>query len=343
MTAAPRPLRAAKFGVYDPSMSKATLLLSLALALSTAACSGGRHDPTEKFYLVAANVKLGYWQTAANGVMAAARQMGVQAEMVGPDTYDAAAERDAFRSAVAKKPAGILVSPADPAVMSPEIDAAIARGIPVVTMDSDALNSKRITFIGTNNYAAGQMGGRALLKQLSGKGKVIVYTMPGQANLDERLKGYQDVLKGSGIEIAQTVDVKGDPRIAFDTTSDILAQNKIKPDGFVCLEEAACKEVADVLDRNKVSGKSIVAMDTLPETLDWIKKGVIAATIAQKPYTMAFYGAKVLDDMNHYKPQSLDMKWSEDTHSPYPVFIDTGATLVDKSNIDSFLAAQSSK
>ncbi len=324
-------------------MSKATFVLTLVLALAAAACSGGRHDPNEKFYLVAANVKLDYWQTAANGLTAAARLMGIQAEMVGPDTYDVQAERDAFRATVAKKPAGILVNVADPSVLGPEIDAAIDQGIPVVAMDSDAPASKRITFIGTNNYDAGRMGGRALLKDLGGKGKVVVFTMPGQANLDERLKGYQDALKGSGVEFIQTVNVKGDPRVAFDTTSDILSQNKIKPDGFVCLEEGACKEVADVLDRNKVSGKTIVAMDTVKDTLDWIEKGVIAATIAQKPYTMAYYGVKVLDDIVHYKPQSLGLKWSEDTHSPYPVFIDTGATLVDKSNLASFQAAQSSK
>ena len=263
--------------------------------------------------------------------------------MVGPDTYDVQAERDAFRAAVAKKPAGILVNVADPSVLGPEIDSAIGQGIPVVAMDSDAPGSKRITFIGTNNYEAGQMGGSALLKELNGKGKVIVYSMPGQANLDERLKGYQDAIKGSGVEFIQVINVKGDPRVAFDTTSEIINQGKIKPDGFVCLEEAACKEVADVLDRNKVTGKTIVAMDTVKDTLDWIQKGVIAATIAQKPYTMAFYGVKVLDDISHYKPQSLALKFSDDTHSPYPVFIDTGATLVDKSNLAAFEAAQSTK
>ncbi len=324
-------------------MSKATLVITLVLAMTAAACSGGRHDPNEKIYLVTTNVKLGYWQTAATGLSAAARQMGIQAEMVGPDTYDPQAEKDAFRAAMAKKPSGILVSVADPAVMEPVINEAIGQGIPVVTMDSDAKQSKRLIFIGTNNYAAGQMGGKALAKQLGGKGRVVVYTMPNQANLDERLHGYKDALADTKIEIAQTVDVKGDPRLAFDTTSDIVNQNKLKPDGFICLEEAACKEVADVLDRNHVSGKVVMAMDTLKDTLDWIQKGGIAATIAQKPYTMAFYGVKVLDDIVHYKPQTLDMKWAEDTHAPFPEFIDTGATLVDKSNIAAFEAAQTSK
>ncbi len=64
----------------------------------------------------------------------------------------------------------------------------------------------------------------------------------------------------------------------------------------MCLEALAGKEVADVLDRNKVSGKTVVAMDTDEDTLKWIQKGVIAATIAQKPFTMAYYGVKMLDE-----------------------------------------------
>jgi ribose transport system substrate-binding protein len=306
----------------------------------TAACGGGRHDPTEKFFLVATNVKLPYWQTAGTGLSAAARQLGVQAEMVGPDTYDAQAEREAFKKAVAKKPAGILVSVADPAALGPEIDAAISQGIPVVTMDSDAPDSKRLLFIGTNNDAAGMMGGKALVKALGGKGKVIVYTMPGQVNLDQRLHGYKDQLAENHIEIAQVVDTKGDSRVAFDTTNDIIVQGKVKPDGFVCLEAEACKEVADVLDRNKATGKIVIAMDTNQATLDGISKGLITATIAQKPYTMAFYGVKVLDDLFHYKPQSLVMLWAKDTQAPFPMFIDTGATLIDSKTLSGFQAAQ---
>ncbi len=323
-------------------MSKPTLLLLLTAAIVTAGC-GGRHDPSEKYYLVAANVKLGYWQTAASGLAAAARQLGVQAEMVGPGTYDAAGERDAFRTAVSKKPAGILVSPAFPTELTPEIDAAIAQGIPVVTMDSDAVESKRLVFIGTNNYAAGEMGAKQLVKQMGGKGKVIFFTMPNQANLVERLNGYKAGLSSSAIQIADTIDMKGDSRIVFDTANDMMNQNKVKPDAFVCLEASGCKEVADVLDRAKISGKTVIAMDTDKETLNWIDKGLIAATIAQKPFTMAFYGVKVLDDIHHYKPQSLEMKWAEDTNSPFPTFIDTGAALIDKSNLSSFQAAQSSK
>jgi ribose transport system substrate-binding protein len=319
-------------------MMKELLMVAPLLApLFLAGCSGGRHEPTEKYYLVAANIKLAYWQTANSGLAKAARQLGVQAEMVGPDSYDATAEQQALRATAAKKPAGILVSAADANLLKGDIDTILGQGIPVITMDSDSPSSKRPTFIGTNNYEAGQTGGKILVQQLKGKGNVVVYTMPGQANLEERLHGYRDVISNNpGVKITRIVDVRGDPRIAFDTTNEITTKNPSTVDAFVCLEAASCKEVADVVSRNKITGKVIVAMDTDRDTLDWIQKGGIAATIAQKPYTMAFYGVKMLDDLYHYKPQRLDSGFAQDPFAPVPAFVDTGASLIDKSNLDQF-------
>jgi ribose transport system substrate-binding protein len=316
------------------AFAAATLIAGLA------ACSSSRHGATEKYYLVVLNVKLAYWQTAGAGLDRAARGIGVASEMVGPDTYDAQAEVQAFRDAVAKKPSGILVSAGDPTIMKDPIDAAIAQGIPVITIDADVPGSKRLTFVGTNNYQAGLMGGRTLAERLHGKGDVVVYTMPGQDNLAERLQGYKNILSDHPqIKIVRVVDVKGSPAIAFDTTEEIL-KGKSVPDGFVCLEATACQEVADVLDRHKVEGKVLVAMDSDPNTIAWIQKGKIAATIAQKPFTMAYFGALVLDTLYHYKLPSLDANWTQDTRSPLPVFVDTGATLIDKGNVDAFLKAQ---
>lgn len=313
------------------------------LVILLSGCGGSPHSPQEKYYLLAANVKIPYWQTAANGLMRAASQMQVQAEVAGPDAYDAQAEQQELRRlvAMAVKPAGILISPADPALMKRDIDAAVAAGIPVITLDSDSPGSKRLAFIGTNNYEAGVMGGRVAARELKGKGNVVVFTMPGQSNLAERLNGYKFAFSESpGIKIVEVVDIKGDPRIAFDTTSAILEKQRDKVDAFVCLEALAGKEVAEVLDRNKVTGKTVVAMDTDEDTLKWIQKGVIAATIAQKPFTMAYYGVKMLDDVYHHKPPSLDVDWAQDPFSPLPAFVDTGATLITKEKVSDFLKAR---
>src|SRR6185312_13096741 len=132
-------------------------LACLGLLPLFAGCS--RHSKNEHYYLIATNIKLPYWQTAGAGFAKAAAQYGVTAEMRGPNTFDAQAEVSEFHAVAALKPAGILVSVANATLMTPEIDAAVAAGIPVMTMDSDAPASHRLYFIGTNNLEAGRLGG----------------------------------------------------------------------------------------------------------------------------------------------------------------------------------------
>jgi ribose transport system substrate-binding protein len=307
------------------------------------ACSGSPHSSDEIYYLVTANSKIPYWQAAHDGWRQAAQKLKVKTDFVGPDTYDPQAEQRAFQDALKKKPTGILISPADAKLLQADIDAAIAQGVPVMTMDSDSPDSKRLTFVGTNNYQAGVLGARSAVKALNGKGNVVFFTIPAQTNLEERLHGYKDIFAESpGIKIVDVIDIHGDPRVAFDKTTEFVGDKKKNVDAFICLEAQAGKEVADVLDRNKVAGKTIIAMDTDDATLDWIKKGMIRATIAQKPYTMAYVGLEMLDAIHHHPPTPLSKDWSQDPFSPLPSAVDTGLTLVDKTNLESFMSAQAS-
>jgi len=322
-------------------MRATTGLISVGLFLILGGCGAAPHAANEKYYLVATNIKVPYWQTAFAGLGRAASQLGVKVELTGPDTYDPKAQQAELHRVAGLKPTGILLSAGDPKLMQDEINQAIEKGVPVITMDSDADESKRLLFIGTDNYKAGTIGGQRLAKELNGKGNVVVFTMPEQMNLYQRLHGYQDALAAHPqIKIIQVVDIKGDPRIAFDSAGAILQQGSGRVDAFVCLEALACPEVAEVLDRNHVLHKIVIAMDTDPRTLEGIQKGTITATIGQKPFTMAFYGLKMLDDLHHHQLQPLDGNWGSKPFSQIPQFVDTGATLIDSSSVGAFLKAR---
>jgi ribose transport system substrate-binding protein len=326
----------------DAMLCSRRILHSAAVAVLlvlTLSC-GAAHDSDEFFVLVSANLQVPYWKTAGAGFSNAAAQMKVRSDFTGPQNYDPKAEREAVDQAVQKKATGILLAVTDPALLKDSIDKAVAAGVPVITIDSDAPSSKRLFFIGTNNYQAGFTGGQRLAQELRGKGNVVVFSMPDQSNLQERLRGYKEALaKTPEIKITRVVDIQGDPRIAFDTATQIVGKERDKVDAFVCLEAQSGKEVAGVLNSYHVTGKIVIAMDTDQETLDWIQKGVIAATIAQKPYTMAFVGMQMLDMLYHHKPSSLDTDWSKDNFAPIPSFVDTGSGLIDKSNVGSFIQA----
>lgn len=312
-------------------------MLSAAL-LVLSSCTPLAHDPKELYILVTTNMKVPYWQSALAGLNHAATELKVKVDMVGPDTYDTKAEHDEFQKAVARKPSGILVSAADAAVMAPDITAAIQSGVPVITLDSDSPQSKRLLFIGTDNYNAGRLGGQLVSKLVNGKGNVVIFTMPGQSNLDERLHGYQSALDSHpGMKVMQTVDIKGDPTVAFDTAKQLM-DGKTKVDAFVCLEAIACPEVGEVVSRQSAGAKPvIVAMDTDQRTVSLIQKGVISATIAQKPFTMAYFGVKLVDELHHHPPASLTTNFAQDSFSPLPTFVDTGTFIIDKDSVGSFV------
>ena len=207
----------------------------------------------------------------------------------------------------------------------------------MITIDADAPASKRLYFIGTNNLQAGRLGGQRILDKLHGKGNVVFYTMP-QTNMDERLKGYKDVFADHpDIKIVEVFNIKGDAGNAFDRTQHWLTEKGVEHiDAFVCLEASAGKDVAEAVRRNNATDRMIVAMDTDEATLNLVKSGLIDSTVAQKPYTMAFYGLKQLDDIHHY-PVDLKKDFSTDSFSPFPRFVDTGVSLVDKVNVDLYL------
>ncbi|MFY9560375.1 MAG: substrate-binding domain-containing protein [Terriglobales bacterium] len=321
-----------------PRLRLFLVLVSVALFVLPLINCGSEHSADELYVLVSANIQVPYWRVAGAGFSQSASQLTVRYEFVGPDEYDPKAEKEAFDKALTKKPTGILVSAADVKLLRDSIDKAIDAGIPVITIDSDVPDSKRLFFIGTNNYQAGLTGGERLATELKGKGNVVVFTMPGQINLADRLRGYRDALASHPqIKIARVVDIAGDPRIVFDTTTEILGKERNKIDAFVCLEAQGGKEVATVLSSNKVTDKVVIAMDTDPDTLEWVRKGVIAATISQKPYTMTYFGLRMLDDLYHHKLTSLTGDWSKDSFAPVPTFVDTGSSLVDKSNVENFI------
>ncbi|MEP6717054.1 MAG: substrate-binding domain-containing protein, partial [Terriglobia bacterium] len=146
-------------------------LMMLTIALTTlGGCGSSPHEADEKYVLIANNTKVPYWQAAIAGLNRAGTQMNVKTEVAGPENYDPKVQHEEFQKVLRGKPSGILVSAGDSKLSESDINAAIAQGIPVITVDSDVETSKRLFFIGTDNYKAGSIGGRIVAQQLHGKG-----------------------------------------------------------------------------------------------------------------------------------------------------------------------------
>src|SRR5467141_2771561 len=310
-------------------------------AAQIAACAKPYHEENERYVFVATNINLPSWPEAQAGFLDAARALGVKGELIGPATYDPDAEVGMFRRIVEQHPAGICLSAARPEVFQAEVDKAMAQGITVICVDADVPNSKRLLYIGTDNFKAGRESLKRMAALVSGRGSIAVITIPGQGNLDDRLAGVADGLKNfPSLKLAKILDDKGDLRNAYDQISELL-KKKEKIDGIICLEATGGPGAASALHRLDLEGKvPIVAFDKDPETLGLIEKGAIASTIAQKPYVKSYYGLKFLDDLHHNAVREFK-DWRTAPAAPLPTWVDTGTAVVDKSNLATFREALS--
>src|ERR1700682_2213492 len=314
----------------------ATLLVSIFVFVGAVLIASGAkpfHEENERYVFVATNINLPYWQEAQAGFWEAAKTLGVKGELSGPATYDPSAEVGMFRKILEQHPAGICLSAARPEIFQAEIDKAIAEGIPVICVDADVPDSKRVLYIGTDNFKAGKESLKRMAALVQHKGSIAVIAITGQRNLDDRVAGVVDALANfPALKVTKILDDQGDARRAFDQVSDLM-QKKEKVDGIICLEATGGSGAAAALHRFNMEGKlPIVAFDNDPETLEWIDRGAITATITQKPYVMSYYGLKFLDDLHHNAVHQFK-DWRTALAPPMPTFVDTGTVVVDKRDL----------
>jgi ribose transport system substrate-binding protein len=316
-----------------------SLLSILFIGFTLAGCQQAYHQQDERFILVATNIGLPYWQEAQAGLADVGKITGLKVELVGPTTFSPAEELTAFQQAVAQHPAGILISVSKPELFNGPINDAVKQGIPVICVDADAPDSHRVLFIGTDNFRAGQESGKRMGDLLKGQGRVAIVTLSAQLNVEDRVRGVNEALKKyPGIKIIQTIDDKGDPRVAYDAVSALL-QGKEKVDGIICLEASGGSGSAESLHRVDMEGKvKIVAFDKDPETLDWIQRGAITATVVQRPYIMSYYGVRFADDLHHNVIHEFK-DWKTAPAAPLPAWVDTGTAIIDSTNLAAFREA----
>jgi len=291
----------------------------------------------EEYLFVGVSVGNAYWIDARVGFGDAGTDLGVKAKFDGPQGSDVKQQVDTVEKGIARGVKGIILSPAEPQAVVPVINKAVEAGIPVLTVDTDSPNSKRYTFIGTGNYEAGVIGGKLLGEAIGGKGKVGLLTIPGQWNLEERVRGYRDALAKFGIK-KEDIIIGNDRAEEGQAKAEAERMLQAHPDltGFGCVDAAGGVGVAvAVRDAGKKGVIKIIAMDRNDATLDFIKKGFIQASLAQRTYTMAYLGLQMLYGLNHDRIKMVK-DWRKAATCPLPALVDTGTVVITQENVEFF-------
>jgi ribose transport system substrate-binding protein len=251
------------------------------------------------FVLIPEELDNEYWRVVEKGAMAAAKDYGVMLEYVGPKQANIDDHLKTIEMSAASKVDGIMTQGLSDNQFTPLINQVIASGIPVITVDTDTANSKRIAYIGTDNYYSGFMAGEALIADTKGKANVAIITGSFYANhQQQRVKGFQDAVKNDkGIHIIDVVESEISRVRAAEKAYQIL-QDHPEVNAFYGTSALDGIGIAQVVEKYKKQGQVyIIGFDTLPETLDYIRNGTIKATVVQEPFQMGYEAVKMMIDI----------------------------------------------
>jgi ribose transport system substrate-binding protein len=274
-----------------------------------------------------------FFNWAHAGMRDAARMLGpnVQVELQGPAEWDASLEARALEQLTARQIDGVAVTAAEANALVPAIDRAVAAGIPVVTFDSDSPASKRLAFVGTNNYNAGFAAGKAMAEWLGGAGQVGVSTFPGPDHLKKRLDGFTAALAqyGPGNKIAAIVNDEGDVAKA-ETQITAMLQANPGITGIFCAHGNPGPGAAAAVRNLGLTGKvQILAFDFGTPVIELIESGEIKGTVGQNPYLMGYMAMLLAYSAKH--PTAVPS--GHPGFGPVPENIDTGVTILYKADI----------
>lgn len=311
-------------------MRRALLAAAGALALATAWTAGAPPaDAADKkvFALVPKLVGVPFYSDVEAGCKAEAEKIGVECLFTGGTQVDEAEQVRVLRDLITKNVAGLAIAPNNPASVAASIEAAQAKGIPVITFDSDAPNSKRTSFVGTNNVEGGEQGGRAFKEALPQGGKYAIITGGLAAdNLNERIKGFKSQIGSGFTEVAGSpFPCEDDANRGVQLVQDVLTKN---PDlaGFffsggwpMFAPQAYARAIKGKLEDMKAGKFAVVAFDVQDAQLQLLKQQYATALVGQRPMAM---GAKSIDALN-----TLASKGT------VPPIVDTGVDLVTAKNV----------
>lgn len=266
-----------------------------------------------------------YWKYVHAGAAAAGRKLHVKILFQGPSQDgDRAAEISLMRNFVTQGVSGIVLAPVDSRALVPSVKLADAAHIPVVIIDS-ALKATPgkdfVSFVATDNFKAGEIAGKALAKQLDGKGNVVFLRfIVGSASTDARAAGCMAVLKKyPGIKIIAN-QRGGGTAGKCKAVALSMADSLRHADGIFAANETTTFGMYLALQQLGLLGqKKFVGFDWQSNFKKPIEKGEINGVVVQDPYNMAYLGVTYLvNDIRGTTP---------------PLKFDTPAMLVTPANI----------
>jgi ribose transport system substrate-binding protein len=231
--------------------------------------------------------------------LTAAGPYTVEIMYVGSVLSDIAEQVKVMEDAIAGGAEAVGISCNEPTGCMDPIDEAMAAGVPVMTWDSDSPESARFTYLGVDNYEGGKAAAELLLQALPNGGEVALLSgVPGAANLEARIKGFEDAVAGTNLQVALKVFCDDDVNKGVTVVEEAMTANP-DLDGwfFVGLWPVFAGDGAmPQWEAATAAGMKTVAFDTLPVELDWVKSGLLYGLVGQKYWGWGYDTTQMIYD-----------------------------------------------
>lgn len=268
-----------------------------------------------------------FWKAVHAGAVKASRELNVEIVWKGPlQEDDLKGQIDVVQSFVAQGVSGIVLAPLnDKALEKPVADAVNAK-IPVVIFDSDLAGDKHKSFVATDNEAAGRSAGDKLAALLGRRGKVAVLRyQEGSASTHKREQGFLEAIRK-----VDTITVVSDNQYGGATTESafakaeslLAAQNATTGgiQGVFCPNESTTFGMLLALRKANLAGKvQFVGFDASEKLVAALQEGHISALVVQDPFKIGYESVRTMAE--HLAGKPIEAR------------IDTGATIVERSNV----------
>jgi ribose transport system substrate-binding protein len=245
------------------------------------------------------NVAADYWKAGQVGFQKGCADLGLASSkctFFAPPNGKLTEQNSELETLHSQGITGYAISAIDPTSAAGTIHTDVSQGIDVLAVDSPLPGTDAASlYLGTPNYTAGFQAGTAMKTVLGGKGKVaILVGSLTAANATQRIQGFEDAIKGTGITVAQKVNDNLQASTATSDAETILANN---PDinglyGVYSYDGPALAQA--VQSAGKTGSVRIVSDDSDAQTLGFISSGTISGTVVQMPYQQGYTGALIL-------------------------------------------------
>ena len=288
-------------------------------------------DPKYHFAMICENMDDPFWLSVKKGVQKASEEFNVAVEFNWPGSISADEQYKCLDMAIVSNVDGIVTYVWDEEETGLLIDKSVEKEIPIVTIRTDAKDSRRAAFVGLNTYSAGTEIGKMLIEATGGRGEAVALVSqkaPGDTIVQSlMISGITDALKATPDLKLETLEYDYANFLSLEDTIQDLLINQPGLDAIITTSEKDTTLVAQrLIDLNKVD-YSIIGYGDTPEILRYIDNGVIFGTISANHEQMGYDAIKAL----------VDLKESGRTSAYFTVDIQ----LITKDNVAEFLAPDS--